>query len=307
MLHLPDLTIRHLEYLVAVEEEPTWARAAARVGVSPSALSQGLAELERRLGLALFDRDGRRRRLRPAAGPVVAHARQVLGLTSDLAQWAARFQRGAAGRVRLGLIDSAAVVHCPDRVRAFRAAHPEVELLIRVAPSASLLRLLEAGHLDMAVCVAPPRRSPGITTHPLITETVAVYGPPGQRIGRPATWGPWLLNPAGSHTRALVIAELRKLGAPLEVVAESHQPEVLREMVRLGVGWTALPTGQAEDGARPLSDGRPLVSRQLVIATRATALHDPAVGLLARELSGARPARAPRAAASSSRRRGPTA
>ena len=61
---LPDLSIRQLEYLVAVAEEPTWAVAAERVGVSASALSQGLAELERRLGVALFDRDGRRRLVR---------------------------------------------------------------------------------------------------------------------------------------------------------------------------------------------------------------------------------------------------
>ena len=59
MLPLPDLSIRQLEYLVAVDEAPTWARAAEAVGVSPSALSQGLAELERRLGVALFDRESR--------------------------------------------------------------------------------------------------------------------------------------------------------------------------------------------------------------------------------------------------------
>ena len=75
---LPDLTIRQLEYLVAVADEPTWAVAAQRVGVSPSALSQGLAELERRLGLTLFESVGRRRVLRSSASPVLDHARRVL-------------------------------------------------------------------------------------------------------------------------------------------------------------------------------------------------------------------------------------
>ena len=58
---LPDLTIRQLEYLVAVAEEPTWALAAQRVGVSPSALSQGLAELERRVDVPLFEAQARRK------------------------------------------------------------------------------------------------------------------------------------------------------------------------------------------------------------------------------------------------------
>lgn len=305
---LPDLTIRQLEYLIAVDEAPTWARAAAQVGVSPSALSQGLAELERRLGVPLFDREARRRQLRPAAVAVVGHARQVLGLTADLVRWSERLKRGVAGRVRLGMIDAAAVVHFPDRLQTFRRRTSDVELLLRVAPSASLLKLLVAGHLDLVVCVAPPRPVPGITSEPLLTEDLAVYGPPGQAIGRPAAWGPWVLYPSGSHTRAVVVAALRTLGAPLEVVAESHQPEVLREMVRLGTGWTVLPRAQAEDGPRPLRDGRPLASRQLVLATRASAVRDPAVDLLAQHLrqpQGASPAvrRAPRPASRQPRRR----
>lgn len=284
MLQLPDLTIRQLEYLVAVDEASTWARAAQAVGVSPSALSQGLAELEKRLGVALFDREARRRQIRPSAAPVVAHARQVLGLTADVARWADRLKRGVAGRVRLGMIDVAAVVHFPDRLQGFRSTHADVELHLRIAPSATLLKLLEAGHLDLAVCVAPPRAHPEFTIRPLLTETLAVYGPPGRRLGAPATWGPWVLFPAGSHTRSLVATELRRLGSPIDVVAESHQPDVLREMVRLGSGFTVLPIAQAEDGHRPLSHGRPIVSRQLVVATRASAVRDPAVDLLIRQL-----------------------
>ena len=64
---------------------------------------------------------------------------------------------------------------------------------------------------------------------------------------------------------------LRRLGAPLDVVAESHQPEVLREMVRLGTGWTVLPVSQAEYGDRPLGGGHLLTTRNLVMATRAAA------------------------------------
>jgi DNA-binding transcriptional LysR family regulator len=282
---LPDLSIRQLEYLVAVAEEPTWAAAAERVGVSASALSQGLAELERRVGVALFDRDGRRRLVRPSAAPVVAHARQVLGLTNDLANWANRVRTGRNGALRLGMIDAAAVVHYPEQLGRFRAGHPDVDLRLRVAPSAQLLDLLVAGELDLVVCVDPPTPIGGIDTAPLLTEDLAVYGPPGDRTGPPTTWGPWVLFPAGSHTRALVVDELRQLGAPIDVVAESHQPEVLREMVQLGVGWTVLPTSQAEHGDRPLRRRRKLTTRRLVLATRAGSVRDPAADELAATLA----------------------
>jgi DNA-binding transcriptional LysR family regulator len=290
---LPDLSIRQLEYLVAVAEAPSWAVAAERVGVSPSALSQGLAELERRIGVALFERDGRRRRIRDSAAPAVGHARHVLGLTGDLADWAERLRRGHGGRLRLGMVDAAAVGHHSDLVRKFRMEHPDVELRLRVAPSAPLIDLLISGDLDLVVCVEPPAAIDGIDTEPLLTEALAVYGPPGVEVGDPATWGPWVLFPAGSHTRYVVVDALARLGAPLEVAAESHQPEVVREMVRLGSGWTVLPTIQAEHGDRPLPPGRPLTTRRLVLATRANSVRDPAVDELAERLRRASASPAP--------------
>ncbi len=285
---LPDLSIRQLEYLVAVAEEPTWAAAADRVGVSASALSQGLSELERRVGVALFERHGRRRVVRPVASVVVDHARQVLGLTHDLAAWADRTRGGRNGAVRLGMIDAAAVVHFPDVLRRYRSDHPEVDLRLRVAPSGELLDLLVAGELDLVVCVEAPTPRDGIETTALMVEDLAVYAPPdtGQRRS-PTGWGPWVLFPTGSHTRALVVDELQRLGAPIDVVAESHQPEVLREMVQLGVGWTALPTSQAEYGDRPLERRRTLATRRLVLATRVGSIRDPAADHLAAALAAA--------------------
>jgi len=290
---LPDISIRQLEYLVAVDEAPTWAAAAAHVGVSASALSQGLAELERRLSVTLFDREGRRRLVRDNAAPAVTHARQVLALTGELARWSDRIRTGQSGRLRLGMIDAAAVVHYPDQLQTFRAEHPQVELLLNVSPSAHLLELLVSGELDLVVCVQPPESLLGIETKPLMAEDLAVYGPPGVPERAPSTWGPWVLFPAGSHTRSVIVDELAQLGAPLDVVAESHQPEVLREMVHLETGWTVLPTSQGEHGDRPLANGHLLTTRQLVMATRDGSVRDPVVDELAETLrqASASPAR----------------
>jgi DNA-binding transcriptional LysR family regulator len=127
------------------------------------------------------------------------------------------------------------------------------------------------------VCVEPPIAIPGVDTDHLLTEDLAVYGPSGADFDAPSTWGPWVLFPIGSHTRSVVVDALARLGAPLEVAAESHQPEVVREMVRLGSGWTVLPTVQAEHGDRALPPGRPLTTRRLVVATRSDSVRDPVV------------------------------
>jgi DNA-binding transcriptional LysR family regulator len=277
---LPDLSIRQLEYLVAVADSPSWAAAAASVGVSASALSQGLAELERRVGVPLFDREGRRRVLRPGAAEVLAHARQVVALTGDLASWADRTRAGGSGRLKVGMIDAAAVGHFSPHLREFRRDHSDLELLLTVGPSGQLLDDLESGRIDVAICVSPTAPRRGVETTPLLTEDIAVYSPDGSRPRRPATWGPWVVFPQGSHTRALIADALSELGAPIEIVAESHQPDVLRAMVGLGLGWTVLPVVQAEMGTDALTNGRVIGSRDLVVATRSGAAIDPAVQLL---------------------------
>lgn len=286
---LPDITVRQLEYLVAVSNSPSWADAARSVGVSPSALSQGIAELERRLGVALFRAEGRRKVATDDAQPVIAHARRVLAQTADLAGWAEEVRTGRHGRLRVGMIDAAAVGHHPESLRRFRRRHPQVELHLAVAPSAALVEQLRDGALDLVVCVEREEwrddgPDPDLAVTPLLAESLAVYGPQGSPSGGgdrrrddPSGWGPWVLFPAGSHTRALVTSALSAEGARVDVVAESHQPEVLREMVRLGMGWTVLPTVQAEPANDPLRRARrrPLTTRTLVAVRRADALDDP--------------------------------
>ena len=274
-----------MAYLVAVVDEATWALAADRVGVSPSALSQGLAELERRLGVPLFESHGRRRVLRRSAGPVVEHARRVLALTRDLIDWSDRVRGGRQGRVRLGMIDVAAVVHFPSVVAEFRAQRPDVDLTLSVAPSAQLLHGLRDGDLDLVVCVDPPGKHEGLAIEELRRETLAVIAPFGTTIGVPSTWGPWVTFPGDSHTRQLIVTALAGLGARTTIAAESHQPDVLVQMVRLGLGWTVLPIDSPTSVGPPLVLGPHLVERVLVLARRADSISDPAADELARRLS----------------------
>jgi DNA-binding transcriptional LysR family regulator len=283
--HLPDISLRQLEYLVAVADHDTWALAAADIGVSPSALSQGLAELERRVGVELFEPHGRRRVLRESARPVLDHARHVVSLTVDLMAWSDQMRTSSAGRVRVGMVDVAAVDHFPEVLRAFRRDHLDVELTMSVAPSADLLADLRAGRLDLVVCVPPGEWPVGVVADELLVEPIAVYAPAGTTIGRPETWGPWVLFPPTSHSRLQIVDRLRELGAPTQIVADSHQASVLREMVSLGLGWTALPLA-SEPAESELVRGPTLFERRLVLARRDGGVTDPAADELAARLSG---------------------
>ena len=280
---LPNLTVQQLEYMVAAAASPTRAAAAAGLGVTPSALTQGLAELERRVGVPLFERHGRQTRLRPQAAEVLAHARRVVAETRDLARWAETRRSGSAGTVRLGTIDAVAVHHRAAAIRRHRRVSPDLDLRLTVAPSGALLDSLRVGDLDLVVCVESADPPVGIDTVICLEEPLHAYAPDGAAVGTPATWGPWVTYPDGSHTRSVIAAGLIAVGAPFEVVAESNQPDVLREMVRLGMGWAVLPEAQAEAGVESLERVRrlPIGVRRLVVARRSGAPADAAVEALA--------------------------
>jgi DNA-binding transcriptional LysR family regulator len=221
------------------------------------------------------------------ADEVVRYAERVLADTGELARWVEERRTGRSGPLRVGMIDVAAVDHFSEALRGFRRDRPDVELRLTVAPSGEVLDQLGRGALDLAVCVAP-ESDDGLEVTPLRDEPLAVYAPPGTKPGPPASWGPWVTFPAGSRTRAIIADALRTAGVRFDVVAESHQPEVLAEMVRLGVGWTVLPVVQAERGPDPLKRAvkGELARRTLVAAQRADRSPSPAADALMAALGG---------------------
>ena len=176
------------------------------------------------------------------------------------------------------MIDAAAVGHYPGVIAGFRERHPTVEFRLQVAPSGPLLDELESGRLDLVLCVEPATPRRGIRTERIMGEELAIITR-GESVPRdPSRWGPWVLFAAGSHTRSVIEQALISLGAPLNVVTESNQPEVLRAMVALGEGWTVLPKVQAGDGLRV---GRVIAERNLVLARRDGAAVDPVAEMFA--------------------------
>ena len=277
---LPDISMTQLQYLVAVQESPTWASAAAALGVSQSALSQGLAELQRRLGIELFSWNGRRRVPASSTEEVTEHARRILALTSDLSGWSDRIRAGSAGKLRVGMIDAAAVDHFGETLRSFREDRPQLDLHVTVGPSSQLLQGLTSGDLDLSICVSP--QDSKFSSVPLLEEDLYVYAPPGARPSGPQEWGPWVTFPTGSLTRDLIGEALRATVSTFSVVAESNQPEVLSEMVLIGMGWSVLPRIQAERPPASLTPVQktPLLKRSLVAATRDSNLVNPAASEL---------------------------
>lgn len=285
---LPSPT--QLGYLLAALEHDTWKDAARTVGVTPSAFSQGIAELERRLGLDLFDRDGKTRPPTAVAHLVADRARRIIAEYDELDRSLDEIRSGTVGDLRIGMIDTAAVWHFGDALARFRRANPAMGLRLTVAPSGRLARMLLDDEIDCMVGVVDPSDEL-IESTPLVVEPIYVYAPPGAATADPEAWGPWVSFPAESRTRRLIAGALRRSGIPFVVVAESSQPEVLKEMVRLDMGWTALVAIDAEREPHALVRARrePIAERVLSLARRSNRSVSPALHRLIDALAAAAP------------------
>ncbi len=254
-----------LAYLREVERGPTFTAAAERLGISQPALSQALAALERHLGVPLFERAGRRRVLTEAGVEVARFASEVLGRAAELRSWIGARGQGDAGALAVGMIDAASLYLLPGTIGAYRAAHPAVDLRLLVDTSEALMERLRRFELDLAFVIGPA--ADDLDAVPVRTEPLHIYAPPG--ASDDPSDAEWALYPAGSHTRSLIDHGLRALGIVPRVTLESGNPEVLRQVVALGLGWSVLPGAVAdEDVAAGHATRRARVAERTLLGVR---------------------------------------
>jgi DNA-binding transcriptional LysR family regulator len=175
--------LRHLRYFVAVAEERHFGRAAERLHIAQSPLSQQIQRLERQVGATLFDRNRRKVELTEAGHAMLRHAREALA-QADLAENAARTAAtGRAGMLRVGFLGSAALAILPRIVPPWRATAPDVTLRLVEGASGEHIRAVHDQRLDLAF-VRPPTRTDGLAVHPVWQEPVVVALPAASDLSR---------------------------------------------------------------------------------------------------------------------------
>jgi len=216
-----EVTIRQLEYLVALAETENFGRAAEQCFVTQPALSAQIAQLEKTLGIDLIER-GRKATLTPAGEAAVARARDILEDLRRLRDETGTFLSPLAGRIRLGALPTVAPYLLPQAMPALRQAYPRLQLELREAPARELAAALQSGSLDLVLTVL------------------------GEDLGAVEEWrileDPFLLLAPAGHPllgrRSLAQADL--VGHPLLLLEDGHglNPQVL-EACALRAGPTA--------------------------------------------------------------------
>jgi DNA-binding transcriptional LysR family regulator len=153
--YTPDVELRQLRYAVAVADAGHFGRAAQRLRIAQSGLSQQIKALERLLGTALFVRDTRHVALTPAGRVFMEQARVVLEL-ADRAQESVRLiEKGKTGLIKLATNAAGLSPAMSELLNRYRERYPHVEVELYPGFGPQNLEALELRRVDLATITLP--------------------------------------------------------------------------------------------------------------------------------------------------------
>lgn len=240
------LEVRDLRLMQAIREQGTLTRAGNVLYLTQSALSRQLADLERRLGVALFQRSGRRLVPTPAGERLIESGQEILGAVAR----AEEEVREAAGAVEAVLRFSTECYTCyhwlPAVLMEFQRRFPKVELRIVASATRRPIPSLLRGLVDVAI-VSDPVRDRRIALTPLFGDELVAVVPPGHAwTKRPCVTAAdfadehLLLYNIQRSESTLFQEVLDPAGVAPRQVSRVELTEAILELVRAGMGVAVL-------------------------------------------------------------------
>lgn len=245
---MPPLpTLRQLEYVVAVADEKSFGAAASHCHVSQPGLSTQVREVERLLGVRIFERDRRGVIVTPAGEEIVERARALVASARELVEVARKRARPLCGPLRLGVIPTIAPYLLPASLPAVRRAYPELKLLLREEKTEVLLALIAKGKLDAALLALDVPLG-DVDSAPLFDDAFVLAMPAGHKLAKKKQIDEKdlegervLLLEDGHCLRDQALAVCDRAGADENADFRATSLATLVQMVAGGDGVTLLP------------------------------------------------------------------
>lgn len=166
--------LRHLQLLVMIEECGSIARAASELCMSQSAATQALAELERVVGIRVFERHARGIRPTASGHGLLSHACEIMVRLRQAAEFLAASKQGTANSLRIGSVPAASYAVIAPILADFYSRHPHVHLDLTEDTEARLLPVLIGGGLDALFCRSPLQLPAELLFEPLLEDHAIV-------------------------------------------------------------------------------------------------------------------------------------
>ncbi|HEX4182843.1 MAG TPA: LysR substrate-binding domain-containing protein [Caulobacteraceae bacterium] len=288
-MNLSAVSLRDLEYVVAIAEHGSFVKAAEQCHVAQPSLSVQVSKLEARLGIVIFERTTRRLIVTPEGRVLIAQMRKVLLEARNLLAMAKQSTKPFGDGLRLSAIATLGPYYFPRVLGGLRARYAELSLILGEGRTDELTTGLLRGDLD-AVLMAEPVAEPGLVAAPLFREPFVLACPIGHTAASGVTVGWKDLEPR----ERLVLEEGHCLRDQALAACSGVDPsnrhatslETLKYMVAAGEGCTLMPALAANQDPglayRPLPQAE--YGRTIVLAWRASDPRAEAFELLAGHL-----------------------
>lgn len=233
------MEIHQLRYVIAVADTGSFTAAAEAVNVSQSGVSTQVQKLERELGVALFDRGGRRVTPTVDGERMLPTIREALRTLGEIRTTAADLRGLLLGALRVGTVSGLTWPRLFDALGELHTAHPGLEIRLHEDTSDNLVGALRRGELDIAVVAwaqHPPADLESVTLFddPLVAVVAPDHPWASRRSIRPAELDTVdvIALPPGTGDRAA----LRQLRPELEPRWEVSTPWFIERLAARGLG-----------------------------------------------------------------------
>jgi LysR family transcriptional regulator, hydrogen peroxide-inducible genes activator len=149
------ISIKQLNYALAVEKTLHFKKAAELCHVSQSALSTALSELESQLKIQIFERDNKKVLVTPVGREVLQRARRIMNEVDDLHHLSDEQQSPLSFPITIGLIPTIAPYLLPRLYPALREHYPNSQVNVKEEQSAVLVDMVRSGEIDSAILALP--------------------------------------------------------------------------------------------------------------------------------------------------------
>lgn len=149
------ITLRQLEFALAVAKHKHFKRAAEECSISQSALSLGIAELEKQLDTQIFERNNKQVLITPIGEQLLQRAQTIFSEIQDLITMAHSHQTPLAYPMTIGIIPTIAPYLLPKILPALTDKYPTFEMTVVEKQTERLLDLVRYGHIDTAIIALP--------------------------------------------------------------------------------------------------------------------------------------------------------
>lgn len=258
---------RQLKTLLAIAETGSFAKAAQKVALTPSAVSQQIQALEYEVGASLFDRQSRPPSLTAAGQQMVEAAAGLVRATENAID--AISGRAVIGTFSIGSVRTSMIGLLPRAIGQLVANHPGLKIKLRVGNSEAMMHDVIAGRLDTAIVVENSVVSREVRWQPFIREPLCLIAPPGTPalpLRDMLTTHPYVRFQSNVPLAALIETELGRLNLPITDIAEMDTIAAITACVANGLGISVVPRiAAANTGAAlvMIPFGSPPVCRQI--------------------------------------------